>query len=512
MRSNLPAELICWSSAALLTAAPAWAESTAPAGAAATTAPAVANRPNLLIVFPDQMRGTAMGFMGEEPVRTPALDRFAEQSRVFTQAVSTYPLCSPFRGTLMTGRHAFSSGVWGNCNSRTAPAGCELPTDAVCWSDILKARGYSLGYIGKWHLDAPRRPYVDTSNNRGDIAWNEWCPPERRHGFDYWYAYGTYDQHLRPMYWTADATRDGFHYVDQWGPEHEADQALRFIRNEGGTYRDPKKPFALVISMNPPHTGYELVPPRYLRRYDDLDVEALAASRPQVPPADTKGGRYYRQNTKFYYAQITGVDEQFGRILEGLREAGLEDNTVVLFTSDHGDCIGAHGELGKNNPYEEAMRVPFLIRWPGRIAPGRDEAMVASADICPTLLDLLGYSAQIPPEVEGVSLAPTLRGEPGPRPDAQLYLFVTDGWDDQRRFTLGRRGLRTRDYKLIVERTNGRPETVTLFDRKRDPNELSNVAGEHPDIVRQLRANMEDRLQAIGDPWVQPNPAPQARP
>ncbi len=471
--------------------------------ASALAAPSPAKPPNLLIVFPDQLRGSAMGFLGEEPVRTPALDRLAAESRVFTQAVSCYPVCSPFRATLMTGQYAFANGVWANCNSATAPAGCELPARAVCWSDVLKANGYSLGYIGKWHLDAPRKPYVDCANNRGDVAWNEWCPPARRHGFEFWYAYGTYDRHLRPLYWTTDAPRDGFQYVDQWGPEHEADQALRFLRNEGGAYRDPDKPFALVVSMNPPHTGYELVPPRYLEGYRDLDVEALAARRPQVPPAGARMGDYYRHNLKFQYAQITGVDEQFGRILAGLKEAGLDQNTVVLFTSDHGDCIGAHGEIAKNNPYEESMRVPLLIRWPGRIAPGRDDVTLpGSAELCPTLLDLLGFSDRMPAGVQGVSLAPLLLGKAGPRPDAQLYLFVSDGWAAAPDFFLGRRGWRTADYKLVVERKKSRPETITLFDRHADPNELHNVAADHPELVRTLRTHMEERLRAIGDPWM----------
>ena len=125
-----------------------------------------------------------------------------------------------------------------------------------------------MSYVGKWHLDAPLEPYVASSNNTAEMAWNEWCPPERRHGFDSWYAYGTYDQHTRPMYWAEETERDEAFYVDQWGPEHEADCAIAYIRNEGGGYRDEGEPFALVVAMNPPHMPYELVPEKYVAYYD----------------------------------------------------------------------------------------------------------------------------------------------------------------------------------------------------------------------------------------------------
>ncbi|MCJ7549238.1 MAG: sulfatase-like hydrolase/transferase, partial [Anaerolineae bacterium] len=291
-------------------------------------------RPNLLFVFVDQMRGQAMGFLNEEPVRTPSLDRFASEGLVLDSVSATYPVCSPYRAMLMTGRYPHANRVFSNCTSKTAPYGVELQEEDRCWSDILKDRGYSLGYIGKWHLDSPREPYIDCYNNRGETKWNEWCPPHRRHGFDFWYSYGTYGFHDRPMYWRTDAARDEFHFVDQWGPEHEADLAIDYLRNEGGTYRNPDKPFGLVVSMNPPHMPYDRVPERYVERYADLSDEQLC-TRPDIPPAETKWGAYYRANIRNYFAMITGIDEQFGRILAALEDAGLAEETIVVFTSDH---------------------------------------------------------------------------------------------------------------------------------------------------------------------------------
>ena len=102
-----------------------------------------------------------------------------------------------------------------------------------CWSDVLKDRGYSLGYVGKWHLDSPRSPYIECKNNRANTKWNEWCDPEQRHGFDYWYSYGTYDYHMTPMYWSTDSKREAFHFVKQWGLEHESTAySIRSISEE----------------------------------------------------------------------------------------------------------------------------------------------------------------------------------------------------------------------------------------------------------------------------------------
>ena len=221
---------------------------------------------NLVFIMADQWRGNAIGCLEKEPVKTPCLDKLASEGVNFTNAISSYPVSSPARAMLMTGMYPHKNKVIGNCNSENAPYEVELPQNARCWSDVLKDNDYQTGYIGKWHLDSPYKPYVNTYNNQGTIAWNEWCPKERRHGFDYWTAYGTYDYHLKPMYWDTDAPRDSFYYVNQWGPEYEADKAIEYLNN----YINPRKPFALVVSMNPPHTGYELVPDKYKEISDTI--------------------------------------------------------------------------------------------------------------------------------------------------------------------------------------------------------------------------------------------------
>jgi arylsulfatase A-like enzyme len=470
--------------------------------------------PNLLFVFPDQMRGQALGFLGEEPVLTPNLDRFASEGTVLTQAAVNYPVCSPYRAMMLTGQYAHSNGVLGNCNSASAPYGYELTESSLCWSDLLEDRGYDLGYIGKWHLDSTYRPYVRTSNNTDELAWNAWTPPPRRHGFDFWYAYGTYDNHDKPEYWTTESPRHERMVVDMWSPEHEADKAIDFIRNDGGLYRDPQKPFALVVSMNPPHMPYQLVPERYLDMYGDATTDELIV-RPNVelggsfesgspnPHGDvggllTDGADLARCHIKNYFAQITGVDDQFGRILSVLKEQGLEEDTIVVFTSDHGNCLGCHNQVSKNVHYEESMRVPFLIRWTGALPSRNDDLLFSTPDILPTILDLMGFASDVPEGVEGTSHVPLLLGETGPRPSSQLYMWTPLGNP-----AMGRRGVRTNTHTMVVSRTKGAAPHYVLHDNVNDPFQLRNIAADNPDVVRDLiESELNPLLEKNGDPWL----------
>ncbi len=452
--------------------------------------------PNLLFVFPDQMRGQALDFLNEDPVLTPNLSRFARQSLVLPHTVSNYPICSPYRAMLMTGKYPHSNQVIQNCNSQSAPFNCQLQRSDRCWSDVLKDRGFSLGYIGKWHLDSPYKPYVKCKNNRPDFAWNEFCPPNRRHGFDFWYSYGTYDYHNRPMYWKTAAARNEFHFVDQWGPEHEADLAIKYINNEDASFRDPNKPFALVVSMNPPHMPYKAVPQRYVDMYKQKTIEQLC-SRPNIPAPDTRWGKYYRNNIRHYFAMVTGVDDQFGRIIDALEGQNLENDTIVVFTSDHGNCLGIHNQISKNNHYEESMRIPFIIRWPGRIKPRHDDLLLSTPDIYPTLLDLMGLSGDIPSQVQGTSHAGIFRTGKGSRPASQLYIKCPEdkpAW--------GERGVRNHRYTLIIKKRLNKPKKYILYDNVSDPYQLKNVATEMPDIVKELTAELKTWLKKTNDPWL----------
>ena len=447
--------------------------------------------PNLVFIMADQYRGDALGCMDKEPVQTPCLDELASEGILFTNAISSYPVSSPARGMLMTGMYPLKNKVVGNCNSRTAPYQVELPQDARCWSDVLKDLNYQTGYIGKWHLDAPHKPYVNTYNNQGKIAWNEWCPPERRHGFEHWIAYGTYDYHLKPMYWNTTAPRDSFYYVNQWGPAYEADKAIEYIQSQ----KNRHQPFALVVSMNPPHTGYELVPEQYKAIYKDLDVEALCINRPDIPAKGTKMGDYFRNNLRNYYACVTGVDENVGRIINELKRNGLFNNTIVVFTSDHGICMGAHEKDGKDIFYEEAMRIPMIISWPERIKPRKEEnLMIAFADLYPSLLSLMGFQKEIPETVQTFDLSQEILHKDKKNEIVQPYYQV-----QYNNHATGYRGLRSNTHTFVVHATNGEIDETILFDRTQDPHQMNNIAKQHPRLVRKFSKQLKDWLSQTDD-------------
>lgn len=456
-------------------------------------------QPNLLIIMADQWRAQATGFDGKEAVKTPYLDKYAKESLVLSQMVSNYPVCSPARAMLMTGQWPIKNKVYSNVNSASAPFGVELQEAAVTWSDILKKNGYSNGYIGKWHLDSPYKPFIPTSNNVGKVAWNEWTAPEKRHGFDYWYSYGTYDVHNRPMYWDTNAKRDEFHYVDQWGPIHEADKAIAFMKNEDGKIRKSDAPFSLVVSMNPPHSEYETVPENYYNLYKDIPLEDLLTDE-NIPPAGTKGGDQYRHDIKYYYANITGVDEQIGRILQGLKDQKLDENTIVIIMADHGNCLGKHSEVSKNNIYEESLRIPYIVNWKGRIAPRVDNTFLGSLpDIYPTLLDLMGMKNQIPVTIDGKSYAQYYLNGKGKTPSEQFILgaIISDNVD----INSGFRGVRTKDFKLSYVKTKGQNERV-LFDLKEDPFEMINIYDPQHPMVKKFTPLLKKYLKDTGDAFV----------
>ena len=457
--------------------------------------------PNLLFVFPDQFRRQALGCLRQDPVLTPNLDRLAGESLVLTQAVSNCPICSPFRASLLTGKHPFGHGVVTNCNSG-AP-GMELRAQETCLSDVLYAAGYDCGYIGKWHLEAPHEPYVEPPRmGDGDCVWDEYTPPgPRRHGFDFWHSYGCCDQHLHPHYWEGDAPRDRPARVDAWSPLHEAETAVDFLRRQAPARGGAGRPFALFVSMNPPHTPFEQVPPEYVARYGDATPGELL-KRPNVDlRRDDEPTRRAARAVKNYFAAVAGVDEQVGRIVAALDGLGMRDDTIVVFTSDHGEMMGSHGLMHKGVAYEESLGVPFILRWPGRVPARRDDLLLGSPDLMPTLLGLLGLAGRMPAGVEGRDLSPSLRGEPQSRPDAALFYRIQRAAP-----AAGSRGLRTmrHTYVLDMPADAAKPPTVQLFDNRDDPFQLRNVAHDQPALARELHGRMVAELAALHDPFRPP--------
>jgi arylsulfatase A-like enzyme len=459
-------------------------------------------RPNLLFVFPDQMRRHAMGFMNQDPVRTPALDRLASEGRVLDHAISNTPICSPFRAMLMTGKWPHSTGVVINCYAR--PDGweeterekkCYLQRSERCLSDVLHDAGYATGYIGKWHLTKPKKPYVDPTDYGGYI-WDSYPPPEDRHSFDFWYGYGCHGNHLHPHYWRGDLPKNQPIQVDQWAPEHEADLAIEYVRNPAGNYRDADKPFALFVSHHPPHNPYNAVPDKYVDEYRDRPLEELLNRGNVDLSLDEGPTAHAKRAVRGYFAMVTGVDEQLGRMLACLREEGLEDDTIVVFTADHGEMMGSHDRMAKSVWFEESVGIPFIIRWPGKIEPGRDDLLLSVPDYMPTLLGLMGLHDAFPHGVEGTDYSAALLGKSVARPTSAPYLSMRHDGDEY-----GARGLRTHRYTFVVRRTTDGEKTI-LFDNEKDPYQMKNVADDREALVEELTKKLNEELVRIGDPWV----------
>jgi len=456
--------------------------------------------PNLVFVFPDELRQQAIGIMGQDPVVTPNLDKFGAESLVLTQAVSNCPICSPYRGMLFTGKYPLSNGVINNCYSDTIPYGIELKNSERCLTDVLHDAGYHQGYIGKYHLRLPKEeniPYTEGWRGKpgeGEF-WDSYTPPgPGRHSIDFWYSYGCCDQHLTPHYWTGDAAVDERVDINEWSVKHETDVAIDYIHNPNGTFREPGKPFALFVAHNPPHMPFDEVPPEYLEAYQDQGTTELL-NRPNLDDEGT--GNAATRSVRDYFAAITGVDEQFGRVLAALDEEGLADDTIVIFTSDHGEMMGSHGLMGKMVWYDEALLVPFMIRWPRKITPGRDDVLLSIPDIMPTLLGLMGLAHTTPAEVEGSDYSQAFLGQPCVRPTSALYFFEAPQFPDE----WGRRGIRTDRYTFVVSR-HAQGDEIILHDNLDDPYQLENIAEKEPDLVLKLTHELKGWLEKTNDPWL----------
>lgn len=477
---------------------------------------AEAVRPNVIYVFPDQMRNQAMEFWGQEgfrdkvnfrndPVHTPRLNDFARQSMVLTSAMSNCPLSSPHRGSLLTGMYPNKSGVPLNCNASRPIS--SLREDAVCVSDVFARAGYDCAYFGKLHADFPtpndpERPgrYVEDRVP----AWDAYTPPSRRHGFNHWYAYGTFDEHKNPHYWDTEGRR---HDPHEWSPLHEAGKVVSYLKNEGGV-RNPKKPFFIMVGMNPPHSPYRSLDDCMEQDFDlykNRSLDSLLV-RPNADPTMHKAG-----SAPYYFASVTGVDRAFGQILDALKELGMEENTIVVFASDHGETMcSQRTDDPKNSPYSESMNIPFLVRYPQKVKPRVDNLILSSPDIMPTLLGLSGLSDSIPAEVQGRNYAPLFFDEKAEivRPSGALYIQNMDGEKDAeglvRSYFPSSRGFKSARYTLAlyIDRKDRRLAKSLLFDDENDPYQMHNLPLEqNAEIVKELCTEMGKVLKEIGDPW-----------
>jgi len=433
--------------------------------AASTPAPSTPKRPpegapNLLFIFPDQWRAQALGCVGDPNVKTPNMDRLASEGVIFTNAYATYPLCSPCRSSIITGRWPHTNGEIQN--------GILLPDGEVSIAEVLRDQmGYKTGYVGKWHLNDAQ--YVP--------------PGWRRQGFDLWAGYNSGGTGGGGGYWSYTYYRDSPDPIvvncarqvptpSCFQPNHFTNIATEFMNLS----RQLCQPFHIFVGWKPPHPPWEDVPEEYAAMYPPDSIEL----RPNVPPSEEATARADAQK---YYGLITNLDDNVGRLMEALEDLGVEDNTIVAFTADHGEMLGSHGYYAKNRPLDESSHIPLIIRYPKKIPAGtRVDSLVSSADVVPTLLSLCG--APIPAGVQGIDLTGLINGGGGGHPQNSIYMEgmmkTTNSW----------RAVRKDNYMYSVNVNAGNTSQYYLFDMNGDPYQMSNLAGQG----RPLETEMRDLL------------------
>ncbi len=443
----------------------------------AAKAPAAKGRANLIAIVTDDQGRWAMGTYGNADIRTPNMDRIGREGAVFTRAMVATPVCSPSRATYFSGLFPTELGITDWISNEEAAAGRGLK--ALTWPQVLRQNGYRTAMIGKWHLGTLDRFHPT------------------RLGFDHFMGFR--EGGANPM--NALLEIDGKITKTEGAlPDVLVDDAIRFVKaNRAG-------PFALCLHFRAPHLPYGPVPPADKAQYKDVD--------PKVPMLRGLDIADVKRTTLDYYASISSVDRNIGRLLDVLDEISLADNTLVTFTSDHGYNEGRHYIKTKGNGYwmaggvrgpkrpnmwDTSVLVPLVARWPKVIKPGtRVEQMVSNLDMFRTVLGALGVS---PPEkcaARGVDFSPLLRGE-----SLEPREAVFGQYDLHNNGLAYLRMMRTSRYKYVRHfRTNFMDE---LYDLQTDPGETRNLirrtaAPQHAAVLKQMQEKLQAWQESINDP------------
>lgn len=421
------------------------------------------DRPNVVFVFADQWRQQATGYAGDPNVQTPNLDALARESINFTHAVAGCPVCSPYRASLLTGQRPLTHGVFVN--------DVYLQPRATSIAEAFSAEGYDTAYIGKWHVDGHGR--------------SNYIPRERRLGFDYWKVLECTHSYNESPYFAGDSSERL--YWDGYDAIAQTRDAERYIRSHTG-----EKPFFLVLSWGPPHAPYGTAPEKYRELYDPNTI----AWRPNVPDDLTSEAREWLTG---YYAHCSALDACVGDLLAVLNECGLRNDTVFVFTSDHGDMLGSQGHTKKQRPWDESIRVPFLLRYPGLPGwrPGETDALIEAPDIMPTLLGLCGI--RVPDTVEGIDFSGHIAGADDPSDGAALLMCPQPfgQWTATDHGGKEYRGLRTCRYTYVRDLQG----PWLLYDNDSDAYQMRNLVDdpEFSAIRDKLDDDLRMKLEQQGD-------------
>lgn len=470
--------------------------------------------PNVIIIFPDQYRQYSLGFWSEgdnarhiqgkpDPAITPNLDKLAKGGIVFSRAVSNLPLCSPYRGMLLTGKYPAANGVTANCHKNRSVG---VKVDGKAIANVYADAGYETALFGKchWHRTEPvfdeNGTYQASTEAPGGHyinAYDTYVPPGApRLGFQYFFQ-TLKDSHFDPLCYSSDpkvteGAKDGeLYHPRRFNAALESETLINYLDNTH-QQRDTNKPFFITWALNPPHNPWteKSTDMRFFPQYTEdgeINIDALLLR----DNADKDKGAY----APYYFANVSAVDHYIGQVLDKLEELGMADNTIIVFTSDHGEMLGSHNRSGKLVPYTEAYNIPFIIKWGDRLQHRIEDLMLSVPDIMPTLLALSGLKKRIPTSVQGSNYAPILQGRKKSKaPKEVLYMDYLS------------RGLYTGDHTFVVQSGDqGKFKEAYYYDNKKDPYQLHQIKGDEMDkkLVKRFKKKLARHLKAIEDTWAQ---------
>ena len=433
---------------------------------------------NVIWIFGDQHRGQALSCAGDPNLNTPNIDRLAAEGVWFHRAVMGFPLCCPCRGSLLTSLYPH----------QCVPAHqAQMPPNSTTVAHAFNDAGYDTAWIGKWHLDG-----FEEAHGR---AAHHHVPRERRGGFDTWIGY----ENNNAQFDCYVHGHDGEQVIDKYRlPDFETDALTDLFIDWIEGHAD--RPFFAALSVQPPHDPYT-APEYWMQRHSPAQIQL----RPNVPdiPRITEQAR---RELAGYYAMIENLDWNVGRVRESLSELGIDDETYIVFFSDHGDHHGSHGHFRKMTPYQEAIGVPFIIGGPSRYHYSwrhRHPGLMNHVDVAPTSLGLAGIDA--PPSMAGYDYSGCVnRGRSTENAPTQAYLQNVVPTGHGPSMDLPWRGVTTADgWKYVA--LQGQP--MMMFDLNEDPYEQVNLAWHAHASKRRRALNDLTRqwIERTGDQFDLPN-------
>ena len=419
-------------------------------------------KPNIVYILTDQWRGDALGYAGDPNVKTPHLDAFAKTAVNFTNAISVTPVCTPHRAALLTGKFPTTTGMFLN--------DLHLPEEELTMAEIFKNQGYTTAFWGKWHLDGHGR--------------SNYIPEERRQGFDYWKGLECSHQYNKMPYYENNDT------IMKYWPEYSPFAITKDAGNYIAEHANDSEPFLLLLSIATPHYPHESAP----QQYKDLYPKEELILPPNISEEMEEKAR---EEMVGYYAHATATDAAIGSLLTRIEELNQSENTIIVFSADHGEMMGAHGvkPFVKQLAWDESLRVPFLIHFPG-MSPKKNKivnAPINTPDILPSILGLTG--TKIPAGIEGEDLSELMKNPDQETDRATLFMNVAPFGPNFK--DPGYRGLKTKQYTYLRTIDGG----VNLYDNIADPYQMKNLAEnpEYSDLEQELETKLKAALEKIDD-------------